>query len=334
MKSNFEYRKETLEAVIGQPSNVTNSREAAEQLLVALGGTPEPVQTRNVKMRSAMSTSTDSTKIVVPNGLKLGKSTFDVLPDIFDFSQVTDWSYMFSGNAELCRYYGNTMPDIDLTNAANCQAMFSSCTYLGYADRTFLNVSYTTPNCTNFSSMFSYCSAGLKRVFMNDTHNGTNFTGMFNSCSILEYASLSDVSNGKTFDKMFYSCSKLSSINELNTSKGQIFTQMFAYCNNLRTILGLSLSNASDTSYMFDGCTSLTNITLNGGVKMSVNFSSCTSLSYDSIKSILTACSNTNNTNAKTLTLNHTVTDQNGELNTLVTNCNTKGWTITGLTIN
>ena len=57
-------------------------------------------------------------------------------------------------------------------------------------------------------------------------------------------------------------------------------------------------------------------------------------LTYESVKSILTACSNTTNTNSKTLKFGRTLTDQNGELAALVATCNTKGWTISGLTLN
>ena len=56
---------------------------------------------------------------------------------------------------------------------------------------------------------------------------------------------------------------------------------------------------------------------------------------YDSVKSILTAASNTTNTNSKTLSFRPImVTDQNGELAALVSTCTSKGWTIDNLTLN
>ena len=45
------------------------------------------------------------------------------------------------------------------------------------------------------------------------------------------------------------------------------------------------------------------------------------------------AADRTDNTDAKELAFNRTMTDQNGELATLVASCTSKGWTITGLTL-
>ena len=84
---------------------------------------------------------------------------------------------------------------------------------------------------------------------------------------------------------------------------------------------------------MFDGCYLLTNITLEGSVNANISFDGCPELSYDSIKSILTACAATTNTNSKTVAFNKTIADQNNELTNLVTACTEKGWQVTGLNI-
>jgi hypothetical protein len=84
---------------------------------------------------------------------------------------------------------------------------------------------------------------------------------------------------------------------------------------------------------MFSGCGSLENISFVGSINYSIDFSSSSKLTYDSIKSILTACAATTRTSSKTLKFNRTIADNNGELATLVGECTTKGWTITGLTI-
>ena len=60
----------------------------------------------------------------------------------------------------------------------------------------------------------------------------------------------------------------------------------------------------------------------------------CPALSYDSIKSILTACANKTRTNATTLIFDKTIADNNGELSDLIAQCNAKNWTISGLTLN
>ena len=69
-------------------------------------------------------------------------------------------------------------------------------------------------------------------------------------------------------------------------------------------------------------------------MNVSLSLTQSSKLDYDSVKSILTAASNTTNTNSKTLSFNSTQTDQNGELAALVSTCTSKGWTINGLTLN
>ena len=80
----------------------------------------------------------------------------------------------------------------------------------------------------------------------------------------------------------------------------------------------------------------LTRFIVNGKINVSIGENSIdvlTSIDYDSVKSILAAADRTDNTNAKTLSFNRTIADQNGELAALVASCTTKGWTITGLTL-
>ena len=85
--------------------------------------------------------------------------------------------------------------------------------------------------------------------------------------------------------------------------------------------------------YFFEGCGSLENITLEGLLNCNLDCGYCPLLTYNSIKSILTAASKKPNTDAKTLNFNRTIADNNGELSALVGECTTKGWTITGLTL-
>ena len=143
-----------------------------------------------------------------------------------------------------------------------------------------------------------------------------------------------DFSNVTSFDWMFAGCSSLKIIPLIDTSKGVNFNQMFRYCTNLRTILQLDLSNATYIGDLFVGCPSLKDITFVGSINKDIDFISDNPLTYESVKSILTACSNATNTKAKKLRFSRTLTDQDGELTALVADCTSKGWTITGLTLN
>ena len=111
------------------------------------------------------------------------------------------------------------------------------------------------------------------------------------------------------------------------------FMEMFGYCSNLKTIPALDLTNGTNFNYMFCYCIELQNITLNGSINTNINFNYQTKLTYDSVKSILVAAANTTNTNSKTLTFKIELSDNNSELSNLITTCNSKGWTISGLTL-
>ena len=133
---------------------------------------------------------------------------------------------------------------------------------------------------------------------------------------------------------MFSYCKKITTIPQLDTSKGTNFSYMFNNCTNLTTIPPLDTSMGTNFSSMFYYCKKLTNITFTGIINYDIDFNSCTLLTYESVKSILTACSNTTITDSKTLTLKVTHTDVDGELAALIATCNSKGWIISGLTLN
>jgi hypothetical protein len=132
---------------------------------------------------------------------------------------------------------------------------------------------------------------------------------------------------------MFKGCYELTTIPQLDTSKGKMFSNMFNGCSKLTTISQLDISNSTSINSMFNSCSKLENITFTGSINVGIDFSYSSLLTYESVKSILTACSNTTNTNAKTLKFSRTLTDQNGELLALVESCTSKGWTISGLTL-
>lgn len=108
---------------------------------------------------------------------------------------------------------------------------------------------------------------------------------------------------------------------------------MFSSCSNLTTISQLDISKGTNLNGMFSSCSKLENITFAGSINRTIDFSPCSSLTYESVKSILTACSNVTYA-GDTLKFNRTLTDQNGELAALISTCTSKGWTISGLTLN
>ena len=279
-------------------------------------------------------------------------SSLTTIP-LIDTSNGINFDQMFMECRKL-----TAIPQLDTSNGTSFYNMFYNCMNLTTVQQ--LN----TSNGTNFNSMFRKCFL-LTTIPPLNTSNGTNFCDMFNECKALITAPQMDTSNGTNFEKMYDYCLELTELPaELNTSKGTNFKSMFNECLKLTSIPALDFRKNStstlyplrrvfykcsslvsiqqinmtgvkvDTPNAFDYCESLENIVFVGSIDTSIDFSYSTKLTYDSVKSILTACSNTTTTTSKTLKFKVTHTDVDGELAALIATCNTKGWTISGLTLN
>jgi hypothetical protein len=256
-------------------------------------------------------------------GFFFGNKVLMEIP-LIDTTECRSFEYMFNGCTKL-----TTIPLIDTSKGTDFSDMFDGCTNL-----TTIPLIDTSKG-TDFSYMFNNCT-NLTTIPAINTSNCTDFNYMFNGCTKLTTIPLIDTSKCKRFSDMFNNCTNLTSIPQLNTSKGTIFYRMFYGCTNLTTTPTLDLSLATSNSNlnnMFYKCSKLENITFTGSINANLDFSSSPLLTFDSVKSILTAASNTTNTNSKTLTFNRSITDVDGELAALVATCTSKGWTISGLTL-
>lgn len=348
----YDNNKQLL-STLGVEGNYSTDFEVRKAILTALGGdatecnTIYEVDTQILKIYEEGGGGGTGQKTVfkVKDGASLRTNETEIPFDI-DSSEVTDFSNMFNRCSNLTSipyldtskgtsfsnmFYNcnnlTTVQQIDSSECTNFSYMFAYCTNL--AEVPLLD----TSKGTNFNCMLGYCSK-LTSIPQLDTSNGTNFSTMFNGCDNITTIPQLNTSKGTNFSYMFYNCPNLIEVPHLDTSSGTNFSTMFANCPNLITILGIDISKGTSFSSMFMNCSKLENIIFNGYIDRTIDFSPCISLSYDSVKNILTACSNTTNTNSKTLKLNITLTDQNGELQSLIETCNTKKWTINGLTLN
>ena len=224
---------------------------------------------------------------------------------MLDTSQVTSMGYMFSGCSKL-----TSIPALDTSQVTSMYSVFNGCTRL-----------ISIPAL--------------------DTSKVTNMGHMFSGCSKLTSIPALDTSQVTRTDSMFSGCSGLASIPALDTSKVTNMSQMFSGCTSLTSIESIDFSSCTSTSGMFPSYSSynkLTSIHVTGSISFSWTsdgFSNIPNLDFNSIKSILEAMNRcTNPETAKTMSFNSTVTDQDSQLTNLVSECNGKGWTITGLTIN
>ena len=224
----------------------------------------------------------------------------------------------------------------DFSNMTEMNSLFSWCDNL-------ITISHLdTKNVTNMGSTFSNCRS-LTSIPLMNTKNVTNMNSMFFNCWKLTSIPPMSTSNVTNTYQLFYNCKKLVTIPPLDTSKSSNVDGIFEGCLALTTVEGIDFSGLTSSpaklfGYNVSSMPNLTRFIVNG--KINVSFSNnysinlLTAIDYDSVKSILTAAANTDNTNSKTLTFKRTMTDQNGELAALVASCTSKGWTISGLTLN
>ena len=108
------------------------------------------------------------TKIdVAATGIKLSHSTFSEIPDIFDFSNVTDTSCMFYSCKNL-----TTIPLLDTSNATDMNYMFGSCNKLQSIPQ------FDTAKVVNMDYMFVSCSS-LQSIPQLDCGNVTSMNTFF-----------------------------------------------------------------------------------------------------------------------------------------------------------
>ena len=176
---------------------------------------------------------------------------------------------------------------------------------------------FDASSVTDMSNMFSDFSKMISIPLL-DMSNVTSMSWLFNNCTSLQTIPPLNTSSVTKTDHMFQSCTLLRYVPQLDTSKATYMYMMFYSCSNLSRIEGIDMSRASDASNMFVYCSKLSYIRLTGSLNTGLNISDTSILDYDSVKSVLTAASNTTNTNRKELKFNSTLTDQNGELASLI----------------
>ena len=246
-----------------------------------------------------------------------------------DTSQVIDTRYMFSGCTSL-----TTIPALDTSKVTNMNTMFYGCSSLTSIP------ALDTSQVTNMSMMFSICTR-LTSIPTLNTSQVTSMYRMFRGCSNLTTIPALDTSKVTDMNSMFSGSIRLISIPALDTSKVTNMGSMFYNCSSLTTIESIDFSSCTNTDSMFPSYQNfgkLTSMHVTGSISFSWTsdgFSSIPNLDFNSIKSILEAMNRcTNPETAKTMSFNSTMTDQDSQLTNLVSECNGKGWTITGLTIN
>lgn len=248
------------------------------------------------------------------------------IPD-FDFTNVTNLNYMFYKDSSL-----EFLPALDLKNITSASLMFGLCSSLTILPK--LNLS----GVQNMKGMFQRCS-NLKYVPDFDFSSATTLSSFYSNTAIEEIGNI--IAPNCTYaDSIFFNCKHLKKIGRLYFADSANNNNLFNKCTSLNSVAGFSYrgeyNNRILTSVELPNLTHFIfedyiNCTWNTGF-----FNLLPNLDYESIKSILVACSKTTLPDIpKSITFaNITMQDQNGELQNLINTCvNEKGWRIKNLTI-
>ena len=188
----------------------------------------------------------------LPNGVKFANaSILGDFPDDYDFSEVKNFSQMFSTITGM-----TSIPMIDTSNA------------------------------TTMASMFEYCRF-LKEVPLMSTENVTNMYRMFKECDKLENIPHFNTSKCKEFDEMFYGCESLKTIPQLDTSNATSLVDTFYGCTNITTLPALDCTSLINGNYISSG---LDNLVEFGGwlnLKEGSKIDNLKYLSYNSCRNII-----------------------------------------------
>ena len=215
-----------------------------------------------------------------------------------------------------------TIPPLDTSKANNTVNMFNGCTSLIAIPQ------INTSNSTDILGMFR--NSGLKTIPQLDFSNVTDARELFNGCSALNIVppiNLSKITDPRKVKNIFSGCTKLVTVEGIDFSGiHKLYDASYGYITSITNLFGTSTDMDNIKRFIVNG-------KLNISISDNYSIKALTHIDYDSVKSILEAANRTDNNDAKTLAFNLTMTDQNGELEALVSSCTSKKWSISGLTL-
>ena len=227
----------------------------------------------------------------LPDGTRFSYSKFTTVSDsIFPYLEQQDvMDSMFAYCTNL-----TTVPLFDTSNVNNMYYMFYGCKVLETVPQ------FNTVNVTDMGYMFSSCTK-LTTVPQFNTVNVTNMSYMFSLCSKLQTVPLFDTSNVAYMNSMFNMCESLTSVPLFDINK----------VDNMRS--------------MFYGCSSLANLGGFTGLKLSLDLSSSSKLTVDSVMNVINNAKDMTSS-PRTLTLRQDVFNKLSKEQ--IATASAKGWNI------
>ena len=179
------------------------------------------------------------TKIdVAAEGIKFGYSTFEEVPEVFDFSNVTDASYIFYQSRI------TKIPAINWDNITNMISAFQGCSFLiddidiTFPENAVIRIENAFSQCSNIKSITNFIAPGI-----------TNANCLFMQSGV-EDVGIIDLPDCTSFVNTFFNI-KVKHFPKINAPKMNNCTGMFRECPNLISIEYLDMSNVTNAQNMF-----------------------------------------------------------------------------------
>lgn len=188
------------------------------------------------------------TKIdVATEGIKFGYSTFEEVPEVFDFSNVEILSNMF----EQSRI--KVFPNINWENIVSSNQAFSTCLYLSE------EIDIEAPRLTvSAAQMFQY-SSGIKILKKFIADNLINASRIFTVMNFEEIGVIS-LKKATNLTALFSSSSRIVSYPKILAPNAQICDSVFSQNISMQSLEYWDFSNVTNTVNMFKGCSALSSI--------------------------------------------------------------------------
>lgn len=267
------------------------------------------------------------------NGAKIGTGNYMFnscsglmeFPDV-DITEATGVNYMFA----YAHIHGD-VPDIVCGASGNIIQFMNGINVDGIMG----NIIF--PNATGFNSCFQFYTVSptkIGNIELPNVISANDFLANASKVKELGNIYLPNVSTALQLSSL----ADLESIGDINYGSVASNTNILMYSPKLThvgtiDIHSLGTASATRTLGLCSQSSNLTEIRFASSVNCQVTMQGCPNLSYDSIKSLLTAMAATTFNRSRTVKLNNTIADPDGELAALVAACTSKQFAITGLTL-
>lgn len=187
------------------------------------------------------------TKIdVAAEGIKFSHSTFEELPEVFDFSNVTDFSYIFDS----CKALNSLPPNLVFSKVTKIEAAFRGTTSLNY------EVNIVSLDVPSLEGIFQ--RSNISKIL------NLSVQSAFSAFNAFESSKLTEIGNIDLPDIVIatYAFSNIPIVHFPKINIPKIINCSFIFYNNqsMQSLEYWDFSNVTAATNMFKGCSALSSI--------------------------------------------------------------------------